>query len=151
MIVLFLAGLTQLSDSWTKCALPTPQVIRKKSPSEMVVYLNREHILWLYETQNEQLISSFDNVVLPIKLMQPKVDPLYFLALGYCIAVGKFMLKLEYSFSKQGMLEIFNQNHLHLLAGLKRHNSKCSSQVKVLDIQARPFPDSLYEIIDFIY
>ncbi len=152
MIILFLAGLTHFSDPWTKCVLPTPQVDRNESPSEMIVYLNREHILWLYETQNEQLISSFDNVVLPIKLMQSKVDPLYFLALGYCIAVGKFMLELEYSFPDEESVDTFNQNRLHLLAGLKRHNSKCSSQVKVLDIQwsVCPFPDSLYEIIDYI-
>ncbi len=47
------------------------------------------------------------------------------------------------------------QNYSHLLAELKRHNSKCSSQVKVLDIQQviptlHPFPDNLYEIINYI-
>ncbi len=58
MIILFLAGLTQLSDPWTKCVLPTPQVNTDELPGEMLVYLSRENILWLYETQNEQLISS---------------------------------------------------------------------------------------------
>ena len=145
MIILFLVGLTRLSDSWTKCVLPAPRV--RSSDNRMVVYLDREHILWLYEIQNEQLISSFDNVVLSIELTQSQLDPLYFLALGYCIAVGKFMLELK--FDKR--IETLNP---HLMAGLERQNFNCSSQIKVLDILSTwgtlPLPDSLYEIINYI-
>ncbi len=151
MITLFLAGLTKLSDPWTKCILPAPRV--RSSDKEVVLYLHRKHILWLYETQNEQLISSFDNVVLPIKLTESQLDPLYFLALGYCIAVGKFMLELKVIFPDEERGDILNQNHLHLLAELKRHNSKCSSQVKVLDMSSNsvcPFPDSVYKIVNYI-
>ncbi len=158
MIKLFLAGLTKFSDSWTKCILPAPRV---RSPdSEMVVYLNKKHILWLYETQNEQLISSFDNVVLPIKLTQSQLDPLYFLALGYCIAVGKFMLELSISnpraTSWDGTNIYLQKNLHHLMDELKRHNSKCFSHVKFLDIVlcdsysiSPPF-DILCEIINYI-
>ena len=151
MIILFLAGLTKLSNPWTKCVLPVPRV--RAEDNEMVLYLNRKHILWLYETQNEQLISSFDNVVLPIQLTESRLDPLYFLALGYCIAVGKFMLELKVIFPDEERGDILNQNHLHLLAELKRHNSKCSSQVKVLDMSSnsiRPLPDSVYKIVNYI-
>ena len=145
MIILFLAGLTQLSDPWTKCVLPTPRV--RSSDNEMVVYLNRQHILWLYETQNEQLIFSFENVVLPITL-QSGLDPLYFFALGYCMAVGKFMLEIKIRFENDEI----DKNHLHFLAGLKRHNSEFSSQIKVLDILwgEKPFPDSLYELFNYV-
>ncbi len=80
---------------------------------------------------------------------------LYFLALGYCIAVGKFMLELKVIFPDEERGDILNQNHLHLLAELKRHNSKCSSQVKVLDMLSNsihPFPDtcSVYRIVNYI-
>ncbi len=144
MIILFLAGLTKLSDNWTKCALPVPRV--RSSDNEMVVYLNRQNIIWLYETQNEQLISSFENVVLPIKLIQSQPDPLYFFALGYCIAVGKFMLEIKVRFATK----MEDQNHLHFMAGLEKH--KCSSQIKVLDILwgKYPFPDSLYELFNYV-
>ncbi len=159
MITLFLAGLTRFSDPWTKCVLPMPQVSLISSdelPDEMEVHLNRKHILWLYESQNEQLISSFDNVVLPIKLMQSHSDSLYFLALGYCIAIGKFMLHFEIDttshYSEAFIVVKSEQNQRHLLSGLKRYNSKCTSQVKVFDIlwDLCPFPDSLYEIINYI-
>ncbi len=148
MIDLFLVGLTKLSDPWTKCVLPVPQ------ENKFVVYLDRKHILWLYETQNERLISSIDNdnVVLPIELTKSKLDPLYFFALGYCIAVGKFRLELEYSFTTEKNVDIFNQNYLHLLAGLKKHNFVCSSQVQRLNIQWSicPLPDNLYKIFNYI-
>ncbi len=154
MIILFLSGLTKLSDPWTKCVLPTPRINRNESPSEMVVYLNREHILWLYETQNEQLISSFDYIFLSVSLLQTHSDPLYFLALGYCIAVGNCVLHFNMHITQNSC----EQNYSHLLAELRRHNSKCSSQVKVLDIQQitwpfpdiRPFPDNLYDIFNYI-
>ena len=135
--------LTKLSDDWTKCILPAPRV--RSSDNELVIYLNREHILWLYETQNKQLISSFDNVVLPIKLIQSQPDPLYFFALGYCIAVGKFMLEIKVRFANK----MEDQNHLHFMAGLKR--DKCSSQIKFLDILwgKHPFPDSLYKLFNY--
>ena len=143
MIILFLAGLTHFSDPWTRCVLPAPRV--RAENNEMVVYLNRKHIIWLYETQNEQLITSFDNFILPIELMHRQLDPLYFLALGYCIAVGKFMLELNYWFS-------ISENMRFLMAGLRRHKSKCSSQIKVLDMTCDlyPFPDSWYDIINHI-
>ncbi len=155
VIILFLAGLTKLSDPWTKCVLPTPRRrVYNRKPGKMVVSLNREHILWLYETQNDKLISSFDIIELSVSLMQtkmqPKVDPLYFLALGYCIAVGNLVLHLNTHY----MLNNYycEQNYSHLLAELKRHNSKCSSQVKVLDIEhiTWPFPDILYDIFNYI-
>ncbi len=156
MIILFLSGLTKLSDPWTKCVLPTPRVYnRNVLPGEMmVVSLSRQHILWLYETQNDQLISSFDNIELSVSLMQVHSDPLYFLALGYCIAVGNVVLH----FNMHITLDYCEQNYIHLLAELRRHNSKCSSQVKVLDIQqitwpfpdTRPFPDNLYDIFNYI-
>ncbi|XP_064401302.1 uncharacterized protein LOC135347305 isoform X2 [Halichondria panicea] len=146
MIILFLVGLTKLSDDWTKCILPAPRV--RSSDNELVIYLNREHILWLYETQNKQLISSFENVVLPMKLIQSGLDPLYFLALGYCIAVGKFMLEIKVRFANKKLME--DQNHLHFMAGLKR--DKCSSQIKFLDILwgKHPFPDSLYKLFNYV-
>ena len=103
MIILFLSGLTKLSDPWTKC---TPRVNKNELPGKTVVYLSREHILWLHESRNEQLISSFDNVVFCIQLMQPKVYPLYFFALGYCIAVGKFMLELKVWFTNEKAIDI---------------------------------------------
>ena len=159
MIKLFLAGLTKFSDSWTKCVLPAPRV--RSSDNELVIYLNRKNILWLYETQNEQLISSFDNVVLLIELTHSQLDPLYFLALGYCIAVGKFMLELKISnprvTSWNGTNIYLQKNLRYLMDELKRHTSKCSSHVKFLDIVLHdhyysispPF-DILCEIINYI-
>ena len=143
MIILFLAGLTHFSDPWTRCVLPAPQV--REEDNETVIYLDTKHILWLYETQNEQLITSFENVILPIELMHRQLDPLYFLALGYCIAVGNFMLELNYWFS-------ISKNMRFLMAGLRRHKSNCSSQIKVLNVicDMYPFPDSWCDIINYI-
>ncbi len=171
-IILFLAGLTKFSDPWTKCILPVPRV-RSEDNDETVVYLSgeniREHILRLYESQNEQLIASFDNVVLPIELISPRFDPLYFFALGYCIAVGKFVVEFDIidpalltgqsEYDERDLSDwcsvVSNsvQNHRYLLAGLKGHNSKCSSQVKFLYIRwgtLCQFPYSLYEILNYI-
>ncbi len=146
MIISFLAGLTKLSDPWTKCVLPVPRV--RSSDNEKVIYLNKKHVLWLYESQNKELISSFEDVVFPIKLIQSQPDPLYFFALGYCIAVGKFMLEIKVRFAN----ETEDRNHLHFLAGLKKDESKCSSQIQVLDIRwgKYPFPDSLYELFNYV-
>ena len=100
MIILFLAGLTTFRIPGQNVFCPSHRLDQKTMRWWFTSVENtscRDTILWLYESQNTQLISSFDNVVLSIELISSRYDPLYFFALGYCIAVGNFLVDFEIS------------------------------------------------------
>ena len=96
MILIFLAGLTKFEDEYTRCVLPVPS-LETSSLSELSGSLVKtieypgERILWLYESQNVNIIDEGEISVFSIPPFQP---PQYYFALGYCIASSKSFLDI---------------------------------------------------------
>ena len=90
MILLFLAGLTKLNDSWTQCVLPTPYLYHEKGPSkaERMCTFSSDQILWIYESQNVQVMKDlYCNVLYEPPLYDDDIDQF---ALGYVVASAHF-------------------------------------------------------------
>ena len=143
MILLFLAGLTQFKDPWTRCVLPVPQN-SKNVPGTKVCSYSTEFIIWLYESQNEEILSLYNSVMLIVpwtrvalggmyQFTRGMADKLFFLALGYVIALGKFNVKIELSDFDDYSLDFVE-------AGLKV-SRPCSSTLKHLSIHSQYLTD----------
>ena len=116
MILLFLAGLTKLNDSWTQCVLPTPYVYYEKgsSKAERMCEFSSDQILWIYESQNVQAMKDlYCNVLYEPPLYDDDIDQF---ALGYVVASAHFKVTLMDMFT-------FNQSDVDrsmILAGINK-------------------------------
>ena len=143
MILLFLAGLTQFKDPWTRCVLPVPQNSETVSDTKVCFY-SAEFILWLYESQNEEIFNLYETMRLVIPFTSVgiseeygldgnKASPHFYSALGYVIAAGKFHVEIKHI--------IYNSPDLNFVkVGLKM-SSSCSSTLKHLSIPSQHLKD----------
>ena len=141
MIILFLAGLTQFKDPWTRCVLPVPQNSETVSDTKVCSY-SAEFILWLYESQNEEIFNFYETMRLVIPFTSVdisekyvldgnKASPHFYSALGYVIAAGKFHVEINHIF--------LNSSHINFMkVGLKM---ACSSTLKRLSIPSQRLKD----------
>ena len=96
MILLFLAGLTELKDPWTQCVLPTPYVYYEEgsSKAERMCRFSSDQILWIYESQNVQAMKDlYCNVLYELPLYDRDYDDNWRIdqfALGYVVASAHF-------------------------------------------------------------
>ena len=94
MILLFLAGLTKLNDPWTQCVLPTPYVYYEEGSlkAERMCRFSSDQILWIYESQNVQVMKDlYCNVLYEKPAWYEKIDQF---ALGYIVASAHFKVTL---------------------------------------------------------
>ena len=142
MILLFLAGLTQFKDPWTRCVLPVPQNSEKVSDTKVCSY-SAEFILWLYESQNEEIFNLYETMMLIIPYTsvgigggcEYNLNPHFFSVLGYVIAAGKFHVKID--LSGPG----YNSFDMKLVEVGLKVGSSCSSTLKHLSIDSQYLKD----------
>ena len=94
MVLLFLAGLTKLNDPWTQCVLPTPYVYYEEgsSKAERMCRFSSDQILWIYESQNVQVMKDlYCNVLYELPLDDETIDQF---AIGYVVASAHFKVTL---------------------------------------------------------
>ena len=117
MILLFLAGLTKLNDSWTQCVLPTPYVYYEEgsSKAERMCEFSSDQILWIYESQNVQAMKDlYCNVLYPLPLRDRGI--IYHFTLGYVVASAHFKVTVMdvFEFNKG------NVDRSMILAGINK-------------------------------
>ncbi|XP_064389758.1 NACHT, LRR and PYD domains-containing protein 10-like [Halichondria panicea] len=97
MILLFLAGLTKLSDPWTQCVFPNPYMCYEEgsSKAEIKCTFSEDQILWIYESQNTQVMKYMYNNVLYELRRNASGRIEYLIALGYIIASADFKVILS--------------------------------------------------------
>ena len=115
MVLLFLAGLTKLNDRWTQCVLPTSYLYYEEgsSKAERMCRFSSDQILWIYESQNVQVMSDlYCNVLYEPPLYDKRIDKF---ALGYVVASAHFKVTLTDMFELHNGIDISM-----LLAGINK-------------------------------
>ena len=88
-ILIFLAGLTKFEDEYTRCVLPVP-FLEAKSQAESsgslrkTLSFSREHILWLYESQN---VSTFHGDAIVVFLSIRRTSKVQVTAILLCTRI----------------------------------------------------------------
>ncbi|XP_064401435.1 uncharacterized protein LOC135347394 isoform X2 [Halichondria panicea] len=148
MILLFLAGLTKLNDSWTQCVLPTPYVYYEKGSSKaerMCSRFSSYQILWIYESQNVQAMKDlYCNVLYEPPLDYESIDQF---ALGYVVASAHFKVTLMDMFT-------FNNSNVDrsmMLAGINKVLPSFTLSVRHLKMSTTfKIPSAWHTLIDRI-
>ena len=139
MILLFLAGLTRFDDPWTQCVFPVPRFVGE-CLSVVCDSVSVDSVLWLYESQNKEIVNSYEEVTLNVPFFRFGQRPLslqYYIALGYLIAEGKFHVNFDvYNTTDLSYTDFTDFSSIKdLVFGLKTYQP-CLSQMNCVSISS---------------
>ena len=136
-ILMFLAGLTKFEDPWISCVLPVPRLVYSSIKASDIL-TKPSFNLWLHESRNVKLINLYEAVTLNVSFSRFGQKPLglqHYIALGYLLATGKFLVEFDiYGFQKMLYRDFKDFAAVKdIVLGLRMHN-QCSSQLSCLSL-----------------
>ena len=134
-ILRFLAGLTKLGDPWTRCVLPVPTLMGASISTIKECEFSVESVMWLYESQNTELINEYEGVAMSAPLHCAGLK--YYTALGHLIGTGNFQVLFQvFSTSSRSYEDFVDFTAINNLALALRKHKTCSSLLKRISLSS---------------